>query len=718
MAPVLEARNVTKRFPGVLANDRIDFSLEKGEVLAFLGENGAGKTTLMNILYGLYTQDEGQIFLDGQEVEIESPSDAIAHGIGMVHQHFMLVPVMTVAENVVLGTETQSLFGLNLTALARRLQALLRQLNPIPYLQRHFAEPYRLSRAALTWVILYLPFFGIEFLLFLLNRSFAGVLIAGFVIGLFWLGMLVDCWRRPAESFAGAGLKSKPTWAAIIVVGNVVGAATYYFLVARRHTIPWPNPRRGRILVAGLSLIVAMAISGLASLIGLLPALAVVIEGLLRFLLAVSLAYIGLWVLFGLYLMLLEVLEWFTELVPLGLAADARRVRDISHQFGLDVDPRAYIEDLPVGTQQRVEIVKALYRQADILILDEPTSVLTPQETGELFEIMRSLTGQDKSIIFITHKLKEVLAVADRIIVLRDGHVVGETRPAEATEASLAAMMVGREVILTVDKESARPQDVVLKVENLHAEDDRHQPVVNGVNLEVRAGEILGVAGVQGNGQTELVEVLTGLRPSTEGRVWITGTETTHASPRQVIELSVAHVPEDRQKDGLVLSYPVYDNLVLSTYYQPPFARGVVINEEAVFRQADELVRTFDIRTPTIALPANNLSGGNQQKLIVARELSRPIKLLIASQPTRGLDVGSIEFIHKRLVEKRDDGAAVLLVSAELDEIMSLSDRIAVMYEGKIVYTVEADKTSREELGLWMTGGQREEVAALAPQPS
>jgi ABC-type uncharacterized transport system ATPase subunit len=708
MAPVLEARNVTKRFPGVLANDRIDFSLEKGEVLAFLGENGAGKTTLMNILYGLYTQDEGQIFLDGQEVEIESPSDAIAQGIGMVHQHFMLVPVMTVAENVILGTETQSLFGLNLTALARRLQTLFSQLNPMPYLRRHFAEPYRLGRAALTWAILYLLFFGVEFLLFLLNRSFWGVLIAGFVIGLFWLGMLVGCWRRPAESFAGASLKSKPAWAVIIAVGNVIGAAAYYFLVARRHIVPWSNPRRGRILVAGLSLIVALAISGLASLTGLLPALATVIEGLLRFLLVISLAYIGLWVLLGLYLMLLEVLEWFTELVPLGLAADARQVRQISHQFGLDVDPWAYVEDLPVGTQQRVEIVKALYRQADILILDEPTSVLTPQETHELFEIMRSLTGQGKSIIFITHKLKEVLAVADRIIVLRDGRVVGETRPAEATEASLAAMMVGREVILTVDKEPAQPQDVVLRVENLHAEDDRHQPVVNGVNLEVRAGEILGVAGVQGNGQTELVEVLTGLRPGAEGHVWIMGTETTYASPRQIIELGVAHVPENRQKDGLILSYPVYDNLVLSTYYRPPFARGIVINEEAVFRQADELVRTFDIRTPTIALPASNLSGGNQQKLIVARELSRPIKLLIASQPTRGLDVGSIEFIHKRLVEKRDDGAAVLLVSAELDEIMSLSDRIAVMYEGEIVYTVEADKTSREELGLWMTGGRRE----------
>jgi len=356
--------------------------------------------------------------------------------------------------------------------------------------------------------------------------------------------------------------------------------------------------------------------------------------------------------------------------------------------------------------QQRVEIVKALYRQADILILDEPTSVLTPQESDELFEVMQGLVKQGKSIMFITHKLKEVLAVADRIIVLRDGRVVGETTPAQASEASLAAMMVGREVILTVAKEPAQPKEVILQVEDLHALDDRRVPVVRGVTFEVRAGEILGIAGVQGNGQTELVEVLTGLRPATGGHVWITGIETTHATPRQIIELGTAHIPEDRQRDGMVLTYPVCDNLVLCTYYKPPFARGVLINDQEIFKQAADLVHLFDIRTPSIFLPARNLSGGNQQKLIVARELSRPIRLLIAAQPTRGLDVGSIEYIHKRLVEKRDQGTAVLLVSAELDEIMSLSDRIAVMYEGKIVYTVDAAQTTREELGLWMAGAK------------
>ncbi len=663
MTTVLEARNVTKRFPGVLANDRISFSLEKGEVLAFLGENGAGKTTLMNILYGLYAPDEGQVFLNGQEAQIETPSDAIDLGIGMVHQHFMLVPVMTVAENVVLGTETQGLGGLNLTVLTALVQAFLRRINLIPYLQRNFPGLYRVGWTALGWAILYLFFFGFEFILLLLNLSFWAVLTVVFLLSL---------------------------------------------LLARGLILPRFETRRGGAVAVGLSLVVALVVALGAGLIGLLPALAGLIGIVLRLALYVALAYIGLWLLLGLYRLLLEVLLWLTELVPLRLTTDARRVRDISRQYGLEIDPEAYVKDLPVGVQQRVEIVKALYREADILILDEPTAVLTPQESDELFEVMRSLTARGKSIIFITHKLKEVLAVADRIIVLRDGRVVGVTRPQEATEASLAAMMVGREVILTVDKEAARPQEVVLKVENLHALDDRHQPVVNGVSLEVRAGEILGVAGVQGNGQTELVEVLTGLRPATEGHVWIKGVETTHASPREIIEQGVAHVPEDRRRDGLVLSYPLYDNLILCTYYKPPFARGVLVNEEAVFKQAAELVHTFDIRTPTIALPTNNLSGGNQQKVIVARELSRPISLLIAAQPTRGLDVGSIEFIHQRLVEKRDQGTAVLLVSAELDEIMSLSDRIAVMYEGEILALVEAAEATREELGLWMAGAKRE----------
>ncbi len=672
MAPVLEARNVTKRFPGVLANDRINFSLERGEVLAFLGENGAGKTTLMNILYGLYSQDEGQIFLDGQEVRINSPSDAIAHGIGMVHQHFMLVPVMTVAENVVLGTETQSLFGLNVTTWARRVQSFLYGLNPLPALQHRFGDAYRISLSAIGWAITYLFFFALEFILFLLGKS---------------------------------------AW-----VAGVATLAVVYLVLANLRSTPWLDESKHKgLLVAGLSVSAALIIGWLAQITGLAAPLASLTVAIMRLLLYVAVAYIGLWLVIGFYLLLLQALLWFTELIPLGLNADRQRVRDISHQYGLDVDPDAYIKDLPVGIQQRVEIVKALYREADILILDEPTAVLTPQEAEELFEVIHSLTERGKSIMFITHKLKEVLTIADRIVVLRDGRLVGETRPQEATEASLAAMMVGREVILTVDKGPAQPKEVVLKVEDLHAKDDRDQPVVNGVSLEVRAGEILGVAGVQGNGQTELVEVLTGLREATAGHVWIMGTETTHFSPRQIIELGVAHVPEDRQRDGLVLTYPIYDNLVLCTYYRPPFARGIIINEQEVYRNAVRLVKTFDIRTPSIALPARNLSGGNQQKLIVARELSRPIHLLIAAQPTRGLDVGSIEYIHRRLVEKRDDGAAVLLISAELDEILGLSDRIAVMYEGKIVYTVDADKATREELGLWMTGGKRSPVAAAQP---
>jgi simple sugar transport system ATP-binding protein len=560
------------------------------------------------------------------------------------------------------------------------------------------------------------------------------MLIFAFLLSMAWMPMLIDCLRRPAlsvaegptTSFREIGRGSKIAWTAIVLVGNVIGALAYYFLIARRRLLPAPPPPsipptlggRGaggmkggwQATLANLGAVVAATfVLGMgASAIGLTAVGLDVAGFIFRLLAYLSLIYLGLWVILGAYLILLEVLVWFTELVPLGLKTDAERVRRISHQYGLDVDPTAYIKDLSVGAQQRVEIVKALYRQADILILDEPTAVLTPQESGELFEIMRGLVKQGKSIIFITHKLKEVLAIADQIAVLRDGRLVGETTPSQTTEANLAAMMVGREVILTVAKEPAQPKETILKVEDLHTVDDRHVPVVRGVTFEVRAGEILGIAGVQGNGQTELVKVLTGLRPATGGHVWITGMETTHATPRQVIELGTAHIPEDRQGDGLVLTYPVYENLVLCTYYKPPFARGIMINEREVFKQADNLVHLFDIRTPSIFLPASNLSGGNQQKLIVARELSRPIQLLIAAQPTRGLDVGSIEYIHQRLIEKRDQGAAVLLVSAELDEIMSLSDRIAVMYEGKIVYTVDAAQATREELGLWMAGALEE----------
>lgn len=507
MAPTLELRSITKRFPGVLANDHIDLTLEQGEIHALLGENGAGKTTLMNILYGLYEPDEGEIWVKGERVQIDEPSDAIASGIGMVHQHFMLIPVFTVTENVMLGEESTRAGGI-------------------------------------------------------LNREEA-----------------------------------------------------------------------------------------------------------------------------------------------------AARVQEISEQYGLQVDPKAYVEDLPVGVQQRVEIIKLLYRHADILILDEPTAVLTPQEADELFKIMRSLSSQGKSIIFITHKLREVLMVADRITVMRRGVVVGTTTPAKASQARLAEMMVGREVQLEVDKGQAETGDVVLQVEDLMVLDDRHQVAVDGVSFEVRAGEILGVAGVQGNGQTELVEALTGLRKPLSGHVRMLDEDVTGASPRRITELGTAHVPEDRQRDGLVLTYPVEDNLALNTYYLPPFTRGVVLQRESIEQIAETLIKEFDIRTPSPLTPAGSLSGGNQQKLIVAREFSRPIKLLIASQPTRGLDVGSIEYIHKRILEKRGEGTAVLLVSPELDEVMELSDRIAVMYRGEVVAVLSAERATKEYVGLLMAGLTPEEAS-------
>ena len=497
----LEVRNIVKRFPGVLANDHVNFTLLKGEVHALLGENGAGKTTLMNIIYGLYRPDEGEILIDGKPVVIEGPHDAIRLGIGMVHQHFMLVPVFTVAENLILGAE----------------------------------------------------------------------------------------------------------------------------------------PTKG----------------------------------------------------------------W-----SLDLDAAREAVRRLSEQYGLEVDPDAVVEDLPVGVQQRVEILKALYRDAKVLVLDEPTAVLTPQEVEELFVIMRELTRRGVSIIFITHKLKEVMAIADRITVMRRGRVVGTTTPQETDEQGLAAMMVGREVVLQVDKAPANPGDVVLEVRDLKVEDERGLPAVNGVSFEVREGEILGIAGVQGNGQTELAEAITGLRQIREGKMLLRGKEAPPRNPRYLIEHGMAHIPEDRQKHGLVLSYSIADNLVLCTYYRPPFAHGLQRDHAAVAANAEKLVKQFDVRTPSIFTTAGSLSGGNQQKVIVAREFSRDVDLLIANQPTRGLDVGSIEYIHKRIIAMRDQGAAVLLISAELDEILSLADRIAVMYHGKIVAILDADKATRTELGLLMAGSQ------------
>lgn len=500
MPPILELRGITKRFPGVLANDHIDLTLNQGEIHALLGENGAGKTTLMNILYGLYHPDEGEIRVRDQTVQIQGPSDAIALGIGMVHQHFMLIPVFTVAENVMLGIES------------------------------------------------------------------------------IHDGIVLD---------------------------------------------------REKV---------------------------------------------------------------------------AKEIAAISVQYGLEVNPKLYVKDLSVGIQQRVEIIKLLYRHADILILDEPTAVLTPQEADDLFQVLRNLKAQGNSIIFITHKLREVLALSDRITVLRGGRVVGSAVPGQTTGAELARMMVGREVILTVDKETAKTGEVVLQVENLQVLDERKNLAVEDVSFEVRAGEVLGVAGVQGNGQTELVRALTGLMTAESGRVILLGNEITHANPRQIYEFGIAHVPEDRQVDGLVLSYPVEDNLILSEYYREPFARGIILNRKAIEQAAEERVKEYDVRTPSIDTKVINLSGGNQQKVIVAREFSRPIKLLIASQPTRGLDVGSIEYIHSRIVEKRDEGTAVLLVSNELDEILSLSDRIAVMYKGKIIQTLKAEDATKEGLGLLMAG--------------
>jgi len=496
---ILEAKSITKQFPGVLANDHVDFDLHEGEIHALLGENGAGKTTLMNILYGLYQSDSGEILVRGKTAHIHTPKDSIQLGIGMVHQHFMLIPVFTVAENIMLGDET-----------------------------------------------------------------------------------------------------------------------THYGVLDR--------------------------------------------------------------------------------------AGVGKRLLELSHQFGLDIDPEAEVGELPVGVQQRVEIVKALYRNAQILILDEPTAVLTPQEVEDLFRIMRELTKRGVSIIFITHKLKEVLAVADRITVMRNGKVMGTAIPAETDEAKLAAMMVGREVILSVDKKPAKPQENVFKVDGLKVRDFRGLEVVRDVSFFVRAGEILGVAGVQGNGQTELVEALTGLRATAGGKVWFNGHDVTHKSPRVFTETGMAHIPEDRQKYGLVLSYVVADNLVLNTYYLPPFGVRSVLQSKAIDANARKLIKDFDVRTPSPYVPASKLSGGNQQKVIVARELSRGVKLVIANQPTRGLDVGSIEYIHRQIVNMRDRGDAVLLVSAELDEIMSLSDRIAVIYRGQIVATVAADKVTREELGLYMAG--------------
>ena len=512
----LKLRGVTKRFGSLVANDHIDLDVAAGEIHALLGENGAGKTTLMNVLYGLTQPDEGEMEVDGHRVHFRSPKDAIDAGIGMVHQHFMLVPVFTVAENVVLGREPTKPFG------------------------------------------------------------------------------LLDRRRARAE------------------------------------------------------------------------------------------------------------------------------VQDLSNRYGLSIDPDAYVEHLPVGVQQRVEIVKALIRQANVLILDEPTAVLTPNETQELFRIMRELKASGRSILFISHKLKEVQAVADTVTVLRRGRVVGSPPPT-ATDAELATLMVGRDVELRVHKEPAEPGDVVLVVDGLVVRDETGRIAVDGVSLEVRAGEILGVAGVQGNGQTELCKALMGLLPVDRGMVAVGGRDLTRASTRTVLRAGVSYIPEDRQGDGLVESFSVAENLVLDVYDRSPFSSGISLRPDRVRDAARTSMAEFDIRAGSIEVPAKTLSGGNQQKLIVARELSRETRVLLANQPTRGLDVGSIEFVHRRIVANRDAGSAVVIVSSELDEIYALSDRIAVMYEGKIVGVVPPT-TPATELGLLMAGatstaeeGLPGEVAEVQP---
>ncbi len=496
----LELRGITKRFGTLVANDSINLVVEPGQIHALLGENGAGKSTLMNVLYGLYQADAGEVLLDGVKQSFTGPGDAMAAGIGMVHQHFMLIPVFTVAENVALGHEPTGVLG------------------------------------------------------------------------------------------------------------------------------------------------------------------------------------------------------------KLDTEAARKRVIEISEKFGFNVDPDALVEDLPVGVQQRVEIIKALSRDAKVLVLDEPTAVLTPQETDELMLIMRQLAKSGTSIVFITHKLREVKEVADIITVIRLGKVVGDAKP-DASTSELASMMVGREVELTVDKKPAKVGDVILKVENISVLDDRGQRAVDGISFEVRAGEVLAFAGVQGNGQTELAEALVGLRSTLSGmgKILIKDDDVTDDSVRHRLELGMAYIPEDRKTDGLVSEFSIAENMMINASYRSRFTSGLNINFAARREIANQLVKDFDVRTPSAETPAGKLSGGNQQKVVVARELSRNVDLLIASQPTRGVDVGSIEFIHERIIAERDEGKAVVLISTELDEVLSLADRIAVMYRGKIVGIVDPT-TSREQLGKMMAG--------------
>ncbi|HEY3315337.1 MAG TPA: ABC transporter ATP-binding protein [Bacillota bacterium] len=500
--PLLELRGITKRFPGVLANDHIDLVVGKGEIRALLGENGSGKTTLMNVLYGLYQADAGEIFFEGRPLTVNSPGQAIEAGIGMVHQHFMLVQAFTVTENVILGMKAK---------------------------------------------------------------------------------------REPL----------------------------------------------------------------------------------------------------------------------LGLAEAEAEVKALSEKYGLKVDPKAKIWQLSVGEQQRVEILKALHRKARLLILDEPTAVLTPQEAEELSTILRSLAAEGRSIIFISHKLNEVMGVSDRVTVLRAGRVIDTVETARTSEAELAKMMVGREVIFRIDKKPADPKEIVLEVDALKAANQKKLPALRGVSLKVRAGEILGIAGVDGNGQHELAECIIGVRRADGGRVSVCGQDIVGLNPRQVAQRGVGVIPADRHHQGLVLNLQLAENIMFGNFYCRPYSHRGFLNLGKMVEIADGLIEDYDIRTPSSAVEVRNLSGGNQQKVVLARELSRSPKLIIAALPTRGLDVGATEFVHRKILDARDRGAAILLISTELEEILTLSDRIAVLYEGEVMGVVPREAADVNELGLMMAGAKR-----------
>jgi simple sugar transport system ATP-binding protein len=585
----IELENISKTFPGdVQANKDITLRVREGEVHGLLGENGAGKSTLMNILYGLLKPSSGQIKINGEVVELDSPNDAIIRGVGMVHQHFKLIPPLTVTENIVLGLEPKSNHstrgGLGLIIL--------------------------LSLFAIMLMGLYLPF---------------------------------------SSALIGSGLLI----ITILILHFLVTRFSFNYTSGNEE-----SGIRGRFLKAVIT--------------------------------------IG------------QILKRLIDYIqPIGFEDASKKIKQISDENGLHVDPLAKVQDISVGLQQRVEIIKTLYREAEILILDEPTSVLTPQEVDELFVTLERFRKAGKTIILITHKLREPMKLCDRITVLRDGEFVGTVETKDTNPEDLAKMMVGRPVIFNVAKKPATPGDIVLQVEDLSVKDSRGLMAVKGVSLYVREGEIFGIAGVEGNGQTELVEAITGLRKARGGHIRINNVDMTGSNPRKIREAGVSHIPEDRHARGLVLSFTIEENLALGQQYYPPFAKGPfssVLDLESISENSEESIDNYSIKVHSSKSLANTLSGGNQQKVVVARELGKQPVLVVAAQPTRGLDVGATEFIHNELIKMRDDGVAVLLVSAELDEIRSLSDRIAVIFNGEIMAVKTPDETSTEELGLLMAG--------------